>query len=94
MTAATPSTGRWSSRKGKACFQACTAELIDGIRRRFGPGMLVVDDAERSNRIVIACAGDAMLRGIGEVKRPRSLSKMAWAQLVMSFVRIRSAQLA
>ena len=59
------------------------------IRRSFGAGVLVVDDADHSNRIVFACRGSAFHPlPAGLVRRPLQLEDAAGHQLRAAYAQV------
>ncbi|HVJ63024.1 MAG TPA: fused MFS/spermidine synthase [Tahibacter sp.] len=66
------------------------ARFIASVRAEFDERVLVVDDAAGGNRVVFA--GAPLARRVGAIERPESLAREAWAQLVLPYARIRTAQ--
>jgi spermidine synthase len=66
------------------------AVFLHRLRASFADAVLVVDDADRGNAVVFA--GTPLRRRLGAIERPATLDRVAWAQLVMAFARVRAAQ--
>lgn len=64
--------------------------LLRRLREQFDRTVLVVDDDDRGNAVVFA--GAPVKRRIGAIVRPPTLDRVAWAQLVTVFGRVRATQ--
>jgi spermidine synthase len=64
--------------------------LLRRLRASFDDAVLVADDDDRGNAVVLA--GALVKRRIGAIARPANLDRIAWAQLVTAFARVRTAQ--
>lgn len=60
------------------------------LRAQFADAVFVADDADHGNAVVFA--GAPVRRRLGAIERPATLDRVAWAQLVMAFARVRAAQ--
>jgi len=66
------------------------ASLLRHLRRHFDDALFVVDDDDGGNAVVFA--GAPLRRRLGAIVRPAAIDRIAWAQLVAGFGRLRAAQ--
>lgn len=64
--------------------------LLQRLNAAFDEAVFAVDDNDRGNAIVFA--GAPVRRAVGLIARPETLDRVAWAQLVTAFARVRAAQ--
>lgn len=63
-------------------YQPCLQRLL----QVFGPGLLEVIDDDMTNSVVFACKGDLLRQtDMGDIRRPESIAKDAWRQLMPTF---------
>lgn len=66
------------------------AVFLRRLRAQFADAVFIADDADHGNAVVFA--GAPVRRRLGAIERPATLDRVAWAQLVTAFARVRAAQ--